>query len=149
MPAAPPPCLVLDTNIVMDLLHFDDVHARPLKAAIKAGRVRCCTDSVCLAELERVTGYPEFALDATARRSLVDDYRRCATSCEALPDEDYALPKCRDADDQKFLILAARCHADYLLTRDKLLLRLDGHRHKPPPFAIVTALAACRLLGLD
>ena len=60
----------------------------------------------------------------------------------------YALPRCRDADDQKFLIVAARCQADLLLTRDKLLLRLDRHRRLPPPFSIVTAARACELLGL-
>ena len=59
-----------------------------------------------------------------------------------------SLPRCRDADDQKFLVLAALCGADLLVTRDKLLLKLARHRHRPPPFGIVTAATACRLLGL-
>lgn len=54
-------------------------------------------------------------------------------------EENYLLPRCRDADDQKFLILAARCRADLLLTRDKLLLRLSRHRHIPPPCLILSA----------
>lgn len=50
-----------------------------------------------------------------------------------------------DADDQKF-DLAARCQADLLITRDKLLLKLAHHRHKPPPCPIVTtAETACAL----
>ena len=140
--------LVLDTNIVIDMLHFDDRHTRPLRTAIADGRVRCFTDDDCLAELERVTGYPEFGLDAPARAALVAAYLAFVARCPAEDTEDYALPRCRDADDQKFLIVAARCHADLLLTRDKLLLRLDRHRRTPPPFSIVTAAQACALLGL-
>ena len=140
--------LVLDTNIVMDMLHFSDHHTHPLKALIVDGRLQCFSDTDCLAELERVTGYPEFGLDLTARTALMENYRRLVSLCDASGEEDYPLPRCRDADDQKFLILAARCQADLLITRDKLLLRLARHRHKPPPFNILTAEAACKLLQL-
>ena len=140
--------IVLDTNIVMDLLRFDDIHTRPLRAAIDAGRLHCYTDADCLAELERVTGYPEFALDAAARQALFEGYLHLVTRCDAAAGEDFLLPRCRDEDDQKFLILAARCRAELLITRDKLLLRLNGHRHKPPPFTILTAAQACQLLAL-
>lgn len=143
-----PARLVLDTNIVMDMLHFTNRHTLPLQAAIRAGQVQCFTDSECLAELERVTGYPEFGLDAAARQLLMDNYRGFVSVHDADAEENYVLPRCRDADDQKFLILGARCHADLLITRDKLLLKLARHRHKPPPYAIVTAEAALGLLNL-
>ena len=139
--------LVLDTNIVMDLLHFGDRHTHPLKTAIQTGKVQCFTDAECLAELERVTGYPEFGLSNEKREALLETYRKFAQSCEAQESENFFLPRCRDPDDQKFLILAARCHADLLITRDKLLLKLAHHRRIPPPFAIITAEAACQLLG--
>ena len=58
------------------------------------------------------------------------------------------LPHCRDADDQKFLELAARCRADVLVTRDRQLLRLARHRLRPPPFAILTAEDAVRAFAL-
>jgi hypothetical protein len=32
---------VIDTNVVLDLLHFDDATARPLRIALEGGRVRC------------------------------------------------------------------------------------------------------------
>jgi len=140
--------VVLDTNIVMDMLHFADRHTHPLHSRILDGQLRCFCDADCLAELERVTGYPEFGLDLAARSALVENYRRLITRCDAIGEEDFPLPRCRDADDQKFLILAARCQADLLITRDKLLLRLARHRHKPPPFGILTAEAACKLLEL-
>ncbi|MFT3847430.1 MAG: PIN domain-containing protein [Propionivibrio sp.] len=141
--------LVLDTNIVMDMLHFANIHTQPLQAAIESGRLTCFTDRDCLAELWRVTGYPAFGLDDEARETLLARYRRFAQVCDAEGEENYPLPRCRDRDDQKFLILAARCASSLLVTRDKLLLRLARHRQNPPPFAIVTAEAACRLLGLD
>ena len=140
--------LVLDTNIVMDMLHFDNVHTRPLQTAIDAGRLRCFTDRDCLAELERVAAYPEFGLSPEGRTKLVSRYRAMSEACEATDDEAFVLPRCRDVDDQKFLVLAARCAADLLVTRDKLLLVLAHHRHKPPPCRIVTAQDACQLLGL-
>jgi len=140
--------LVLDTNIVMDMLHFDDRHTRPLQTAINAASMQCFTDTECLAELQRVTGYPEFGLDLHAREVLMTNYRSSVSLCDATGEENYLLPRCRDADDQKFLILAARCQADLLITRDKLLLKLTRHRHKPPPCPIVTAESACKLLGL-
>lgn len=141
--------LVLDTNIVMDMLHFDDHRTQLLRQQIVSGRLQCFTDSACLAELERVTAYPAFGLDVPSRRALVAQYRTLVHICEAEREEDYGLPRCRDGDDQKFLILAARCSADLLITRDKLLLKLARHRHKPPPFGIITAEAANSLLGLS
>jgi len=137
--------VVLDTNIVMDMLHFADRHAHPLRSLLIGGRWQCFTDADCLAELERVTGYPEFGLDVGGRQSLMRDYRAFVQPCEAEADENFALPRCRDPDDQKFLILAARCRADLLITRDKLLLKLARHRHRPVPFAILTAEAAMKL----
>ena len=140
--------IVLDTNIVMDMLHFDDRHTQPLRRAIDDGRLQCYTDGDCLAELERVTGYPAFALDDAGRQSLLENYLRFVKHCDAAGAEDYRLPRCRDADDQKFLIVAARCRADLLITRDKLLLRLNRHRTLPPACPIATAQAACQLLAL-
>lgn len=145
-----PPQVVLDTNIVMDMLHFQDSRTAWLKEAIAMGRIRCFGDAVCIAELERVVAYPEFDLDPADREALIETYLGFVTRCETAEDGedngDAALPRCRDKDDQKFLELAARCKADLLITRDKQLLRLARHRHKPPPFAIVTAEAAGKLL---
>jgi len=140
--------LVLDTNVVMDLLHFADPRLQPLAAALTGGRVQLFTDGDCLAELERVAAYAKFALPADAQAALLETYRNSVTRCDADGPEDFVLPRCRDGDDQKFLVLAARCRAELLVTRDKMLLRLAGHRRTPPPFAIVTGVAACaRLTG--
>jgi putative PIN family toxin of toxin-antitoxin system len=138
--------LVLDTNIVMDMLHFANVHTTRLQGPIGSGHWQCFTDADCFAELKRVCTYPEFALEAAQQADLLERYRQFASVCDASAEENYPLPRCRDPDDQKFLILAARCQADVLVTRDKLLLRLAGHKRCPPGFAIITAEAACKLL---
>ena len=52
---------------------------------------------------------------------------------EAIP-----LPLCRDRDDQKFLEIARDSAAVCLLTRDKLLLRLNGQRLLRDRFRIMT-----------
>ena len=138
---------VLDTNIVIDLLHFADPRARTLREAIDRGELTCFTDQPCLAELERVAAYPQFALDDDAREALLANYRHFVGMCEADGPEDYALPCCRDADDQKFLVLAVRCRAELLITRDRGLLTLARQRRRPLPYAIVTAEAAGSLIA--
>ena len=137
--ASPPLRFVLDTNIIMDMLHFGDAGTTDLLSAIKGGSITCFTDSACFAEFERVTTYPAFELNAYGREALHTRYRAWVTFCEPHPDEIYPLPRCRDPDDQKFLILAARCKADALITRDKMLLKLAHLRHRPVPFSIFTA----------
>lgn len=137
--------LVLDTNIVLDLLHFSDQRTEPLQRAIAAARVRCFSDNDCFAELERVSTYPQFALDAPARAALLARYCSMVDELEAEFGEDAILPRCRDVDDQKFLVLAARCRADFLITRDRQLLRLAKHRNAP--CTIVTAQALGDVLG--
>lgn len=148
MPRQNPPRAVravLDTNIVMDMLHFRDGRTLRLQEAIAAGRVRCFGDAACLAELERVAAYPEFGLSPAARDGLIAACRGMVEICgDAAAEAEHRLPRCRDADDQKFLALAARCRADVLITRDRQLLRLARHRFNPPPFAILTAEEAVR-----
>ncbi len=138
---------VLDTNIVIDLLHFADPPAHALLGAIERGVVRCFTDQHCLSELERVSAYSQFSLDDDARKALLANYRHFVGVCEADGPEDYALPRCRDADDQKFVILGVRCRADLLITRDRQLLALARPRRLPLPYAVVTAAAAGALIG--
>jgi len=133
---------VLDTNIVIDMLHFADPPAHALLGAIERGILGCFTDQHCLSELERVIAYPQFGLASPAQQALLARYRNLATLCEAGGEENYSLPRCRDADDQKFLILAARCRADLLVTRDRQLLRLARQRNPAPPYAILDAETA-------
>lgn len=133
--------LVLDTNVVMELLHWGDPRSAALLAMIEHERVQCQTDADCLAELRRVLAYPQFARDEAAQSALFDRYT-ALTACVAPGDltgkVGADLPRCRDRDDQKFLELAARGGATLLVTRDRELLRLAHSRRHPAPFGIVT-----------
>lgn len=129
--------LVLDTNVVMELLHWQDPRSTALMTEIGNGRVRCFTDAACLAELQRVLAYPQFGRDESAQLALFECYR--AVAAETPPGTIATpLPRCRDRDDQKFMEVAARCGADLLVTRDRELLKLARSRRYPTPFAIVT-----------
>lgn len=136
------PTLVLDTNVVLDLLHFGDAVARPLGDAMEAGRVRCVVSDATLGEWLRVLAYPEFALSPGRQAAGAAQYRALTetvvAACEA------RLPRCADPDDQKFLVLAAASRAQALVSKDRALLRL--RRRCAPWFRIMTPFEAVRWL---
>ena len=131
--------LVLDTNVWLDWLVFDDPGLAPIRSAVSAGRAEVFIDETCAAELARVLGRKlgRRTLDAAAQASALAECRRVARTIEPTA-ERIALPKCRDSDDQKFLEAAAAAHADVLITKDEALLELARRRTRPPPFRIIT-----------
>ena len=132
------PRLVLDTNVVMDLFHFRAPPLAPLMTAIESGAVVCLANDRTLAELARVTGYKQFRLDDAGRQRIFDAYQAQVTLiAESVDPALPLLPKCRDPDDQMFLELALAGHADMLISRDNLVLKLAKARQRPCPFAIL------------
>lgn len=133
--------LVLDTNVVLDLLHFDDPGVAPIRRALQEGRASCVGNAACRDELAHVLSYPQFKIPEHEARRILDEYaalvRPCTNEGAALP----PLPPCRDPDDQKFLELAQAARADLLVTKDKALLALArksgrlGFRIVPPAAA--------------
>ncbi|MBU3657085.1 MAG: putative toxin-antitoxin system toxin component, PIN family [Rhodocyclaceae bacterium] len=141
------PRLVLDTNVVMDLFHFNAPPLAPLMAAIESGAVICLANDRTLTELARVTGYPQFKLDDAGRHRLYEAYRsRITLTGYAVPQGAPKLPKCRDPDDQMFLELALVSNANMLISRDNLVLKLAKARNRPCPFAILTPEQALQRL---
>ena len=114
--------IVLDTNIWLDWLVFDDPAVLPLKSARRDGTVRIAINAACLEELGRVLAYPEFALDAGKRNGLFAQVRNCTFRVDTTLLS--PLPRCADPDDQKFLELARNAQAEWLITKDKALLSL-------------------------
>lgn len=152
------PALVLDTNVVLDLLHFDDATARPLRHALEDGRVRCVVSDATLDEWRRVLTYPEFALDAARQAALFERYQSlslpesaAAAAGVVLPHHDELkpvlsrMPRCSDPDDQKFIELAAAVPAQGLVSKDHAVLTL--RRRCAPYFRIMTPAEAVRWLG--
>lgn len=131
---------VLDTNIVLDLYHFREPAVAPLEAALQDRTLRCLASPATLDELARVLAYPQFGMDAPTQESLFQAYRARVTLVE--PTDIPPLPRCRDRDDQKFLELAAVGGAQWLISKDKEVLRLARRKLAPAQFLILSPLQA-------
>ncbi len=132
--------VVLDTNVCLDLFVFDDPRCAALHAALEAGELRAVTDEACSIEWQRVLHYPVLRLDDAAREAA---RRRHEAIVQAWPSGDAGEPaahplRCRDPHDQKFLDLAARAGARWLLSRDDHLLSLARRARRAGLFAILT-----------
>jgi len=142
--------LVLDTNVWLDWLVFDDAGVAPLKAAIAGAQAEIFIDDACAAELAAVLAYPlrKKIMSTDEQAACLAECRRIAqTVADTAAHAVDALPKCRDADDQKFLELARACRADFLVTKDLLLLELARRKVRRAPFGIVTPAQFIAALG--
>ena len=75
-PILPIPLLVLDTNVVLDWVAFDDARVQPIAAAIERGALRTVTSGACLQELRRALGYAQVKLDSGGAGARVRALRR-------------------------------------------------------------------------
>ena len=134
VPGAPARPVVVDTNVALDLLIFSDPRTAPLRTLLAQGRLDWIATQVMRDELERVLAYPHivsrmefYRVDAAQVLAAFDAQARLV---EIAPRVAYV---CKDADDQKFIDLAA-AHRAILLSKDKAvicmrkrLLTLDAH----------------------
>ena len=116
--------LVLDTNVVLDLLHFADAAVLPIRQVIESENAQCYASQNTLVELSRVLTYPEFKLGASAQTALLARYQSWISDVHAVQATHRELPRCSDPDDQMFLELAASIQADFLISKDKAVLAL-------------------------
>ena len=116
--------VVLDTNIVLDVLVFNDAATLALRQALAAGTLQWLATQAMRDELARVLAYPKImtrlafyklqaedvlaAFDQHAR--LVDVPAKCRLNCS-------------DPDDQKFIDLAVAQQA-LLLSKDRAVLSM-------------------------
>jgi putative PIN family toxin of toxin-antitoxin system len=135
---------VLDTNVVLDLLLFDDAATRPLRYALELGRVCGVVTDATLAELRRVLEYPGFGLDPFCQAALFSRYLALSFRVPAMA-AGVSLPRCSDPDDQPFLELAAASRAASLVSKDRAVLKL--RRRCAPHFRIMTPAEAANWLG--
>ena len=120
-----PPCIVLDTNAVLDWLYFRDVRCAALADAVTGHRVRWIASAPMRDEIEHVlergslgTRWPDGAA------SVRDGWQRFATMVEETPLAAPLTMRCTDEDDQKFIDLALAARAVALLSADRAVLRL-------------------------
>jgi putative PIN family toxin of toxin-antitoxin system len=114
--------LVLDTNIALDLFVFQDPATAPLREALERTSGEWLATAAMREELARVLAYPQIArrLAAQARpaQHVLDAFDRCT---RLVPEAPKAAYTCKDADDQKFIDLAA-AHRATLVSKDDAVL---------------------------
>jgi predicted nucleic acid-binding protein len=131
-----PPAVVMDTNVLFDWLVFGNPAVAPLVAAIEQGRLAWIATESLRAEMAHVLGRgldPRWPVDEVRWRDAWDRHARLVPE----PVAPLGLPRCSDADDQKFFALAVCQGARWLVTRDKALLKL-ARRARPLGLAILT-----------
>ncbi len=115
--------MILDTNVVLDMLIFDDPHIPSIRELVAKGEVRWIADQAQRIELGRVLHYSQIA-------PRVSFYGKTPEGVMAAFDEavEYVAeaPKirftCTDPDDQHFLDLAS-LHKAVLVSKDRAVLK--------------------------
>lgn len=113
--------LILDTNVWMAWLVFADPRLSALIDAIESGEARVIATRSMLDEFADVAARPIFKLSPDQQASARERLNDTVVLLAAAPD--CRLP-CSDRDDQVFIDLAVAHRVDWLLSRDKALLRL-------------------------
>jgi putative PIN family toxin of toxin-antitoxin system len=125
--------LVLDTNVVMDWLVFEDSSLALMRFGLLSGHLTILTHEVATSELRRVLSYPALKLDAARQADVFTRYQ-AQTSLTDVPLDVAGLPagfpRCRDPDDDPFIALAWNARADALVSKDKAVLKVARKSRK-------------------
>lgn len=123
-PPLPPVEVVLDTNVVLDWLLFQDVQTKALGTALETGSFAWIGTASMLHELSDVLGRAEFDRWHHRRASVLPGAQKyCWLRPDPVVGASHAL-WCTDPDDQQFIDLALSAKARWLFSRDKAVLRL-------------------------
>jgi predicted nucleic acid-binding protein len=128
---AMPHPIVLDTNIALDLLVFDDAACQPLQAALADGTLHWIGTEPMRVEFARVLGYPlivarlaRMARSASQVLEAFDEQVIRVPVPVPVPDARQPdVPACDDPDDQVFIDLAV-VHQAVLVSKDRAVLQL-------------------------
>ncbi len=116
--------LVLDTNIILDVLVFEEERCHPLRTALQQGRIRLFATQDMRAELVRVLDYPNIKKRRDQRQlsipHVLSQFDNWVDWCEPAPKVGFT---CKDPDDQCFLNLAAQQQCA-LISKDEAVLTM-------------------------
>lgn len=114
--------IVIDTNIVLDLLVFDDPACEPLRRCLAQGCQVWLASAAMREELCRVLAYPQIVRRLQSRDRDADAVLASWDAwVQVVPEAPRAAYRCKDQDDQKFVDLAT-AHRAQLLSKDKAIL---------------------------
>ena len=134
--------VVLDTNILLSALMVRGTPPDSLYEEWRHGRFHLASTERQIDEFRKVARRPFFVtrLKASEVGRMINDIRRLAIMCEALP----AVSRSSDPNDDYLLALCQAASADYLVTGDKShLLALERHEGT----RILSAKSLVDLLG--
>ncbi len=155
MPAAPPqrtepasandrwvlatvPTVVLDTNVVLDWVVFQNPGCVAFASAIEDGSVRWLASRAMRDELAHVLSRGVVDRWAPDPSCVWAQWSRHAVElADAPPADTPASLRCTDPDDQKFIDFAVMHRTQWLITRDRAVLKL-GKRARALGLDIVT-----------
>lgn len=114
--------IVVDTNVVLDLLVFDDPASVPLREALRLKQVTWVATQAMRDELARVLNYPQIVPRlAYYQLSAEQVLAQFEALVRYLPIPPKAPVRCTDEDDQQFIDLAVAQRAT-LLSKDRAVL---------------------------
>ncbi len=127
--ASPPPAdrlVILDTQVVMDWLVFDEPSLRLLIASVESRHLHWVATEAMRAELLHVIGRgvaARYAPDVNHIHAAFEAH------CRLLPEPTLGIarPRCSDTDDQKFIDLGlslAATQPTWLISRDRAVLKV-------------------------
>ncbi len=119
------PAVVLDTNVVLDWLVFNDPSSAPVAAAIMRRQVRWLATGAMRDEFAIVLQRGLAAAHSADISTVLTAWDTYAQPCDEPTHPARATRlHCSDPEDQKFLDLAHAAGARWLLSRDRAILRL-------------------------
>ena len=118
------PRVVFDTNVILSALLFKSGRVSWIVPLWKCAEVIPLASKETVFEFIRVLAYPKFKLTPLEQQTVVEAFLPYAETVRTV--NTTSGPQCRDPQDQKFLLLAAQGHADYLVTGDEDLLAVQG-----------------------
>jgi len=135
-----PACVVIDTNVILDMFLYQDPRVVVLRDALTSGELQWLATRVMREELARVLKYehilkrllgwdkalvgvhPDEALAEAAGLRVLARMDQEARYVEVAARASYV---CKDVDDQKFIDLA-QAHQTLLISKDKAVLSMKN-----------------------
>ena len=114
------PVCILDTNIVLDLLLFQDQSVSLLRQYIENGGLQPVGHYETFYELADVITRTQFKLSESEQKEILQKWLEIHL---VYPKPLETEPYCKDHDDDKFFNLARAVQASYLFSKDKKVLK--------------------------
>jgi predicted nucleic acid-binding protein len=115
--------LVIDTNILLDIVYFNDQRVQDLKSKIESNELEIRVMLENLGRISRCTSRPQFFKSQEIYYQQLEDTKKYF-QFEKLPIPMSAF-KCKDKDDQIFIDLAVLKAPCWLLSKDLEVIKLS------------------------